>query len=158
MAQAIQRRNREACDRCPLHQASKRFLRTLTCYTEPRLDADQFEEAYFEPDYDHCYCNACDPLVPDVLKNVGGTDYEIPKGWCGFGLKIRPGAAESLKIFEQWPVTYHGCKASNLTSILREGSLLMPGDKLIDGSILRNAHTGGDDPDSRLRIWTSPSV
>jgi hypothetical protein len=28
----------------------------------------------------------------------------------------------------------HGCKASNLPSILREGSLPMPGDKLMDGT------------------------
>jgi hypothetical protein len=53
----------------------------------------------------------------------------------------------------------HGCKASNLPSILREGSLLMPGDKLMDGTELKNAHTAVTGKDySRLQIWTSPSV
>ncbi len=92
-----------------------------------------------------------------MLQNVGGTNYEIPKGWCGFGLKLRP-AATALKIFEKWPVTFHGCKVSNLPSILREGSLLMPGDKLMDGTELKNAHTVTGEDNSRLQIWTSPSV
>jgi len=68
---------------------------------------------------------------------------------------VRPGAT-ALKIFDKWPVTYHGCKAANVPSILREGSLLLPGDKLLDGTKLRNAHTGGGD--DRIQIYTSPSV
>jgi hypothetical protein len=52
----------------------------------------------------------------------------------------------------------HGCKASNLPSILREGSLLMPGDKLMDGTELKNAHTVAGKDNSRLRIYTSRRV
>ena len=116
---------------CPLHKLCRRFLLALSRHhIDPdlgvQLSAGDFESSYLESEQDHCYCKACDPNLPDVLQNVGSTNYEIPKGWCGFGLKLRP-AATALKIFEKWPVTFHGCKASNLPSILREGSLLMPG-------------------------------
>jgi hypothetical protein len=163
VADTIKNRNSKAAHKCPLHKLCRRFLLALSRHhIDPdlgvQLSAGDFEKSYLESEQDHCYCKACDPTLPDVLQNVGGTNYEIPKGWCGFGLKLRP-AATALKIFEKWPVTFHGCKASNLPSILREGSLLMPGDKLMDGTELKNAHTAVTGKDnSRLQIWTSPSV
>ena len=158
----IKQRNSKAAHKCPLHHICRRFLLTLSRHHIDRdlgvqLNAGDFESSYLESEQDHCYCKACDPGLPDVLENVGGTKYEIPKGWCGFGLKL-PSRATALKIFEKWPVTFHGCKASNLPSILREGSLLMPGDKLMDGTELKNAHTVTGQDNSRLQIWTSPSV
>jgi hypothetical protein len=85
-----------------------------------------------------------------------GTDhpYEVPKGWCGFALKLPP-KAEDLQIFN-WPVAFHGCPSGVLPSVLREGSLLMPGDTLIDGSKLPNRLTRGGD--ERIQIYTSPSI
>jgi hypothetical protein len=107
------------------------------------MNEGEFENSYFESEHDRCSCKASDvrPVLPDVLAQVGGANYEIPKGWCGCGLKLKSAAAAAVKIFENWPVTFHGCKASNLPSILREGSLLMPGDKLMYGTELKNAHT-----------------
>jgi len=87
-----------------------------------------------------------------------GTDhpYEVPKGWCGFALKLPP-KAEDLDIFKpQWPVAFHGCPSVVLPSVLREGSLLMPGDTLIDGSKLANRLTQGGK--KRIQIYTSPSI
>jgi hypothetical protein len=55
-------------------------------------------------------------------------------------------------------VTFHGFKASNLPSMLREGILLMSGDKLMDGTELTNAHTVAGIVNSSLQIWTSSSV
>jgi len=152
-------RSAAVAQRCPLHQTCGRFLRTLSQFhidtDGNKLDADEFAMCYLQPEHDHCYCGQCDPRLPDTLPNIGGTDYELPKGWCGFGLKLG-GRAVALKIWDKWPVTYHGCKAANVPSVLREGSLLLPGDKLMDGTKLRNAHTGGGD--GRIHIYTSPSV
>ena len=69
------------------------------------MNEDEFEISYFESEHDRCYYKACDvrPVLPDVLAHVGGANYEIPKGWCGFGLKLKP-AATVVKIFENWNV------------------------------------------------------
>ena len=137
--------------RCPLHQVCSRFLSTLAGHHKPVIDGDDFARHYLAPDHNHCFCAECEPSLPDVL--AGGT-YEVPKGWCGFGLKLRPGV-DALG-FWSWPVSFHGCKAANVPSILSHGSLLMPGDQMMDGTTLKNAHTGGGR--SRLHIYTSPSV
>ena len=149
---SVQQNNAENAARCPLHQIGLRFLATLAQYHSPALDEQAFTGHYLAPDQHHCFCHACEPNLPDVLDSGG--KYELPKGWTGFGLKLSPRAA-ALQIWE-WPVTFHGCKAANVPSILAEGSLLMPGDILMDGTQLRNAHTGGGN--SRLHIYTSPSI
>ena len=53
-------------------------------------------------------------------------------------------------------MAFHGCPSGVLPSVLREGSLLMPGDTLIDGSKLPNRLTRGGD--ERIQIYTSPSI
>ena len=96
--------------------------------------------------------------MPDVLdrQRADGNCYEVPKGWYGAGLKMGP-RAEDLDIFcDDWVHTYHGCPSSVVASVLREGSLLMPGDTLIDGTALPNRLTrGGTD---RIGVYTSPSI
>ena len=62
------------------------------------MNEGEFENSYFESEHDRCSCKASDvrPVLPDVLAQVGGANYEIPKGWCGFGLKLKPA---DVKIF-----------------------------------------------------------
>jgi small ubiquitin-related modifier len=112
-------------------------------------------KVYLDPTHDRCYCESCGSHIPKVLEYENDTSpYEVPHGWCGFGLKLPP-KAEDLQIFE-WCVTYHGCPAKFVPSILAEGSLLMPGDQLLDGTKLPNRLTrGGKD---RIQLYTSPSV
>ena len=80
--------------------------------------------------------------------------YELPHGYVGFGIQMGP-RASSLRIFEEWPVSYHGLKSSNLGSILNEGGLLLPGDTLLDGTTLNASHTRSE---NRQRLYTSPSI
>ena len=52
---------------------------------------------YFNSDYDRCYCLSCAAHIPDVLEqgSAHGHKYEVPKGWCGFGLNVPPRYAGS---------------------------------------------------------------
>ena len=71
------------------------------------MSVGEFERSFFESEHDRCYCKACDvrAVLQDVLAQVGGANYEIPKGWCGCGLKLKPAAA-AVTIFKNWLVTF----------------------------------------------------
>ena len=121
----------------------------------------QLDPVYFNAEHDRCYCPACAAAVrmPDVLEHgkAHGCPYEVPKGWCGFGLDVPKRAfSQDLAVFEKWAVSFHGCPSSLIPSILKQGDLLMPGDKMIDGKELPNRLTrGGSD---RIGLYTSPSI
>jgi hypothetical protein len=95
--------------------------------------------------------------MPELLEQdrPHGSPYEVPLGWCGFGLQV-PARAQVEKVFEDWAVSFHGCPSDVLSSILREGQLLMPGDTKIDGSKLPNRLTKGND--QRIGVYTSGSI
>ena len=120
--------------------------------------------AYMDQRYDRCYCPSCADAksIPDVLEKGSkhGFAYEVPKGWCGFGLKLPP-RAEALNIFEDWAVSFHGCPKAVVPSVLKEGRLMMPGDRLMDGTKLHNRLTGGGEDgagEGRIGVYTSPSI
>jgi hypothetical protein len=129
----------------------------------PQADARAFvaglgiEPEYFEPEFDRCFCASCySPDWPDTISNQGPTPYEIPRGWVRFGLKVSPGRAASLKIFEEWSVSFHGVKSDAvLKSVLDAGGLLKPGDRLLDGTKLRSSKCAGRQD---LVFYTSPTI
>ena len=133
---------------CPYKQRCKAFLDSL-----------HLNEEYFEASYDRCFCRSCAAAagVPEVLETdrAHGCPYEVPIGWCGFGLKVKPTAAAE-KVFKKWAVSFHGCPSEVISSILRQGELLIPGDKMIDGKKLPNRLTGGGS--NRIGLYTSPSI
>jgi serine/threonine protein kinase len=116
----------------------------------------------FDPEHDRCYCASCVAAVgrmPELLEQdrPHGSPYEVPLGWCGFGLQV-PARAQVEKVFEDWAVSFHGCPSDVLSSILREGQLLMPGDTKIDGSKLPNRLTVTKGNDQRIGVYTSGSI
>ena len=54
------------------------------------LDSLKLDTVYFDGDHDRCYCASCAAHIPDVLeeRSAHGYKYEVPKGWCGFGLDV----------------------------------------------------------------------
>ena len=136
---------------CLYLKACRSFLSTLN------LNA-----AYMDPEHDRCYCPDCATRIPEVLEvsRPHGHAYEVPKGWCGFGLKA-DARASALKVFEEWVVSFHGCPSNRLPSILDNKGLLKPGDVMLDGTKLPNHLTkGGEDGKGKDRIgfYTSPSI
>ena len=121
----------------------------------------ELDPMYFNAEHDRCYCPVCAAAVsmPDVLEHgkAHGCPYEVPKGWCGFGLDVPKRAfTKDLAVFEKWAMSFHGCPSDLIPSILKQGDLLMPGDKMIDGKELPNRLTrGGSD---RIGLYTSPSI
>jgi translation initiation factor 4A len=126
------------------------FARDCRAY----LDSMTLTQEYFDSKHDRCYCNSClaSACIPETLEDGS---YEVPSGFCGFALTL-PSRATALDIFNSGRVSYHGCPANALSSILLEGNLLMPGDSLVDGTKLPNRLTGGDK--SRIKLYTSPSI
>ncbi len=82
-------------------------------------DSLQIKHCYLDEKHDRCYCAECAARArnPDVLDRGTDHPYEVPKGWCGFALKLPP-KAEDLDIFK-WPVAFHSCPSAVLPSGLR---------------------------------------
>ena len=149
-AQAAVRRLRERndlsqpCVECARSQQCRQFLRTLA-----------IDPVFLDASHDRCYCEDCGGTIPALLETEkAGGAYEVPHGWSGFGIRLPPRAI-GLGVFD-WFVSYHGCPAAVVPSVLAEGQLLMPGDCLLDGTRLPNRLTrGGGD---RIQLYTSPSI
>jgi hypothetical protein len=130
---------------CPLAVAQE-FLARL-----------ELAEVFFDRKHDKCYCGICYKAEwPDVIKSDGPNPYVVPRGWVRFGLQLPPRAlALGKKFFNEWSVSFHGAAEAVCKSILHTGGMLIPGDKLIDGSVLRSGRCAG----RQDRVYyTSPTV
>jgi hypothetical protein len=140
----------------PLMGGTKR-ARAVTCKKmkdcKKYLETLGLDPSYFDEDEDRCYCGQCSASLPPYMER-GDEKYELPLGWCGFGLAV-PARAKALDVFSKWHVSYHGTSPEHISSILAEGGLLMPGDKLLNGKTLGAIHTRDT---SRQKIYTSPSI
>ena len=123
-----------------VEMAARHYIRTLN-----------LPEAYLNPEFDRCYCSQCyPPNLPSAIPNEAGA-YVVPQGWFRFGLKAPP-RANANDVFNQWCVSLiHGVKGvAVLNSILKKqtadeawGQLMKPGDKLLDGSVMRSTECAG---------------
>jgi hypothetical protein len=127
---------------CPAHVRASSFLGSLG-----------FSPAFLDATQNSCFCEQCANGLP-ASKLQCSQIYELPHGFVGFGIQMGPCAA-SLRIFKEWPVSYHGLKAANLGSVLNEGGLMLSGDTLLDGTTLKALHTMGA---NRQCLYTSPSI
>eukprot|EP01047_Picozoa_sp_COSAG01_P050209 COSAG01_NODE_5050_length_4524_cov_189.554802_5_plen_322_part_00 len=146
---------------CALRQAAEEFMDSLETMQELR-------ESRFDEQYNRCYCGICYPARwPDTIKNDGPTEYVVPRGWFRFGLRLdanvfgtpdRPGNSipDVDAVFKTWCVSFHGVKSEEiLRSITTLGTLLKPGDKLPDGTVLRSTKCAGRQADG---FYTSPTI
>lgn len=94
-------------------------------------------EGIFNMAHNRCYCSNCYPVTwPDSM-DVGGEKYAIPRGWTRFGLATNPVFAKLNDIWRSWHIAFHGCHPSNVISIMKSRSLLIPHDILPNGRELK---------------------
>ena len=111
----------------------------------------------FNHEHDRCYCGTCYPAeYPSTLDDASGSTYVVPRGWFRVGI-----AAERrwalIDIFNKWSVSYHGVKSTVvLKSIFEHGTFMIPGDTLLDGTVLRSGRSAGRQDDGVF--YTSPTV
>jgi hypothetical protein len=106
--------------------------------------------------HNKCYCPVCyPPSCPDTIDQAGG-QYIVPRGWCRIALHVNPGKAQAHDVFQQWPVSFHGVKSPLvLKSVLEHGDFAIPGDTLIDGSVLKSTKCAGRQDEV---YYTSPTI
>ena len=82
---------------------------------------------------------------PDVIEEEGPTPYVIPRNWYRFGLKVPPRAMDKeMDVFSKWSVSFHGVKCQMvLKSVMQTGTLMKPGDRLLDGTVLGSTKCAG---------------
>jgi hypothetical protein len=126
----------------------------------------------FNSAHDICFCTEfCAARHPDTSLR-GGRPYGLPKGWCGFGLKVdESGEFQHRNVFE-WHVAFHGTKKDTAVAILNGAwQLLRPGEvtasgytiPIRDGHIVKpfrrkNKCTGAMEDFDPNQIFTSPSI
>ena len=114
-----------------------------------------WETILFDPLNDKCYCAKCYPsTLPDVTQ-AGGAEYVIPRGWVRLGLHVDTALATTHDVWNKWVVTFHGTTLVAAQSILRHRHFLLPGDKLLDSSVL--GIRAGHIPNKK-HIYTSPTI
>lgn len=129
---------------CPYLKLAREFIRSLG-----------WNDKLFDDSHDKCYCPNCYPAkLPDVL-DAGNGHYVIPRKWVRLGVQVNNVFHELHDIWDQWIVTFHGTTLVGAQSILYNSRFCLPGDKLIDGTILgiRKGHI----PDKK-HIYTSPTI
>lgn len=112
-------------------------------------------EMYLNSSHDRCYCKECYSGWR-TIDNEGPTPYVVPEpGWVRFGLHIEA-RAQAMDIFNQWSACFHGVKSTVvLKSILDCGGLMKPGDRLVDGTLLKSTKCAGRQDKV---VYTSPTI
>jgi hypothetical protein len=109
----------------------------------------------YDTSCDRCYCTDCYQANWKDVIDAGDGKYVIPRGWVRIGLRVDPVFSAAHEIWEKWIVTFHGTTKIAAQSILMHRQFCLPGDKLIDGTMLgiRDGHI----PDQKF-IFTSPTI
>jgi hypothetical protein len=114
-----------------------------------------WSDSLFDSSFDKCYCSNCYPAGYPNVTLAGDAEYVIPRGWMRLGLHVDKALAEQHDIWNDWIVTFHGTTEIAAQSILSHRQFCLPGDRLIDGTVLgiRPGHI----PDKKY-IYTSPTI
>ncbi|CAF0760104.1 unnamed protein product [Adineta ricciae] len=130
--------------KCPYMKVAKEFVASL-----------EWGSSYFDEFFDQCYCDVCYDSSEDDVVLAGNAKYVIPRGWARIGLYVDRVVEEQNNIWDDWIVTFHGTSRIAALSILKSRQFCLPGDKLLDGTILgiREGHIPG-----KNHIYTSPTI
>ncbi|CAF1412830.1 unnamed protein product [Adineta ricciae] len=130
--------------KCPYMKVAKEFVASL-----------QWGPCHFDESFDECYCDACYDSSEDDVVVAGNAMYVIPRGWARIGLYVDRVVEEQNNIWDDWIVTFHGTRLITAQSILNNRQFCLPGDKLLDGTVLgiRKGHIPG-----KKHIYTSPTI
>ena len=118
-------------------------------------DSLEWDKTFFDGEHDRCYCDYCyKERWKDVIE-AGEDKYVIPRGWVRLGLHLDRVVVKTQDIWNKWIVTFHGTTKIAAQSILSSRQFCLPGDKLIDGTLLgiRPGHI----PDKKF-VYTSPTI
>ena len=115
----------------------------------------KWSKTIFDPKGDRCFCSHCYHAKWKDVIDAGSDKYVIPRGFVRLGLHVDPVFSEGHEIWKKWIVTFHGTTKIGALSIIINRQFSLPGDQLIDGSILgiREGHI----PDKK-HIYTSPTI
>ncbi|CAF1157077.1 unnamed protein product [Adineta steineri] len=129
---------------CPKMALAKEFVESL-----------DWDSVLFDSSHDKCYCNNCYPATWANVTDAGGQKYVIPRGWVRIGLYVDAAIVGVNDIWNKWIVTFHGTSLLAAKSILHNRQFCLPGDKLIDGTLLgiRPGHIP-----NKKHIYTSPTI
>ncbi|UJR32322.1 hypothetical protein I4U23_019786 [Adineta vaga] len=119
------------------------------------VDSLGWENIVFDNTYDKCYCIRCYPASLKDVSIAGNAQYVIPRGWTRIGLHVDSVISQQQNIWEEWVVTFHGTTIEAAKLILDHRQFCLPGDTLMDGTVLgiRDGHI----PDKK-HIYTSPTI
>eukprot|EP00929_Paragymnodinium_shiwhaense_P071636 TRINITY_DN36399_c0_g1_i1.p1 TRINITY_DN36399_c0_g1~~TRINITY_DN36399_c0_g1_i1.p1 ORF type:complete len:209 (-),score=14.83 TRINITY_DN36399_c0_g1_i1:510-1136(-) len=102
------------------------------------------------------YCEGCYPPRFRSIITDGGSTYVVPRGWVGFGLKVPVrGLDPHIDCFKKWSVSFHGASPTVVKTVLQNGQFAIPGDKLLDGTILASRNSAGR---RDAHFYTSPTA
>ena len=85
---------------------------------------------FLNHDFDTCFCDSCMARRKDsdfYFRGSPPKPYILPRGFAGFGVAHSVAQSESLHVYRDWHVCYHGVNADSCASILEAGGLLFPG-------------------------------
>jgi hypothetical protein len=130
--------------RCSLLELASEWIQSLN-----------WPPSLFNNAFNHCYCGYCYPSHCNDIELVAGHKYVIPRGWIRIGLHVDQSFAEIHQIWPKWIVCYHGTSTMAALSILSHHQFYLPGDMLMDGTVLgiRPGHIPG-----KKYIYTSPTI
>ncbi|CAF2521506.1 unnamed protein product [Rotaria sp. Silwood2] len=114
-----------------------------------------YSKKLFNRKHNRCYCEKCYSANSKNFYIEGGSQYVIPRGWVRFGLYIDDAQAEAENIWNTWIVSYHGTSPQAAKSIIEHHQFLLPGDKCIDGHVIR---IGEGHIPNKFEVYTSPTI
>eukprot|EP00759_Apiculatamorpha_spiralis_P042953 PhF_6_TR40683/c0_g1_i4/m.61136 len=90
---------------------------------------------YFNHEFDLCYCSTCQPNGDKPYMRAGRT-YMLPAGYTRVAVRLDEKRASAERVWDTWPVCYHGTTLAAVPRILKTGRLLPTGCYDCEGDVV----------------------